>query len=355
MAASRNRGCVAAGHPITAEAGDGILRAGGNAVDAAVAAACMSFLAEPVLTGAGGGGFMLLCRPDGASLLLDGFARMPAGLGESTPPEDFKAIPVDFGDTVQTFHIGRGSVATPGLMSMLFSAQQRYGRIPMREVLAPAMHAARHGVTLNALQASFIHLLDPILSSTGPCKAMHSSKDGLLKAGESFSNPDLANLLELLCMEGVDEMYLGDVARSIVSACQPGGLLGIGDLAACRVIERRPLNIKALNGVLLSNPPPLFRRPAHRILPVTAGGNAQAGSWHGCQPAYRMPARILSCAQCGLRCHGASPRLRSRFSAQGQDRQTRCWPCRTYQQGGRPQLERIRQQTWQHNTYQRAG
>ncbi|OIQ03653.1 MAG: gamma-glutamyltranspeptidase [Zetaproteobacteria bacterium CG06_land_8_20_14_3_00_59_53] len=256
MAASRNRGCVAAGHPITAEAGAGILRAGGNAVDAAVAAACMSFLAEPVLTGAGGGGFMLLCRPDGASLLLDGFARMPAGLGESTPPEDFKAIPVDFGDTVQTFHIGRGSVATPGLMSMLFSAQQRYGRIPMREVLAPAMHAARHGVTLNALQASFIHLLDPILSSTGPCKAMHSSKDGLLKAGESFSNPDLANLLELLCMEGVDEMYLGDVARSIVSACQPGGLLGMGDLAACRVIERRPLNIKALNGVLLSNPPP---------------------------------------------------------------------------------------------------
>ena len=225
-------------------------------MDAAVAAACMSFIAEPVLTGAGGGGFMLLCMPDGSPRLLDGFARMPGHGTDSANPVDFRAIPLDFGDTVQTFHIGRGSVATPGLISMLFEAQRRFGNIPMREVLAPACHAARKGVVLNDLQASFIHLLQPILSSTDACMALHSKEKRLLNKGELFTNPELASLLELLCIEGVDEMYRGDVARTIVAACHPGGLLGMQDLAGARVMEREPLAIDALGGTLFTNPAP---------------------------------------------------------------------------------------------------
>ena len=253
---SKGKACVAAGHELTAEAGAEILRAGGNAVDAAVAAACMSFISEPVLTGAGGGGFMLVCQPNNRPLLLDGFARMPKAAIENIEAPDFRAIPVDFGDTVQTFHIGQASVATPGLMSMLFAAQSRGGRIPLREVIAPACHAARHGVTLNTLQASFIHLLHPILTAGDACKALHSTGDRLLNEGERFTNPDLANLLELLCMEGIEEMYLGDVAQSIVAACHPGGLLSMQDMAEAQVIERRPLKIEALGGTLLTNPPP---------------------------------------------------------------------------------------------------
>jgi len=250
---------------MTAEAGAEILRAGGNAVDAAVAAGCMSFIAEPVLTGAGGGGFMLLCKPDGSNRLLDGFARMPYASIADGVSYDFKATPVNFGDTEQTFHIGKASVATPGLMSMLLSAQQRYGCIPLPEVLAPAIHAARHGISLNALQASFIHLLHPILTSSPACTALHSKQENqsapetqsrLLDAGESFRNTDLANLLELLCADGVQEMYLGDVAKAIVSACQPGGLLSMQDMADAQLIERKPLQSSVLNGVLLSNPPP---------------------------------------------------------------------------------------------------
>jgi len=253
---SARRGCVAAGHKQTAEAGADILRAGGNAVDAAVAAGCMSFLAEPVLTGAGGGGFMLLRQPNGASTLLDGFARMPHKRVTSLPEIDFRAIPVDFGDTIQNFHIGRASVATPRLLSLLFSAQQRFGRIPVREVIAPAVHAARDGLRLNNLQASFIHLLEPILSSTRACRALHSGKKSLLNEGELFRNPDLANLLELLAIEGVDEMYLGDVAQSIVAATGNGGLLSMQDMQQAQMIERIPLRIKAPASTLLSNPPP---------------------------------------------------------------------------------------------------
>ncbi len=248
--------CVAAGHPATAEAGAEILRAGGNAVDAAVAAACMAFIAEPVLTGAGGGGFMLVRQANGMSTLLDGFARMPEKRIESIADADFRATPIDFGDSVQTFHIGRASVATPGLLPLLFSAQKRFGRIPMREVLAPAKHAARDGLALNDLQASFIHLLQAIIASNEDCRALHSNGKNLLHAGELFRNSDLANLLELLTIEGIAEMQYGDVAKSIVAATQAGGLLGMQDMAQTQVVERTPLRCPLLNGTLLTNPPP---------------------------------------------------------------------------------------------------
>jgi len=249
-------GCVAAGHPASAEAGAEILRAGGNAVDAAIASVYMSFIAEPVLTGAGGGGFLLLREPDGASILFDGFARMPGRRIETLEQADFRAIPVDFGDTVQTFHTGRAAIGTPTLMALLFEAHQNHGHIPLREVAAPAIHAARAGIRLNALQASFVHLLEPILSSEQLCHQLHAPEGHLLAEGELFRNPDLANLLELLVLDGVDEMYHGDVARCIADACHPGGLLSMHDLEQVEVIRRTPLAISSLGGRMLTNPPP---------------------------------------------------------------------------------------------------
>ncbi|MDX8391816.1 MAG: gamma-glutamyltransferase [Mariprofundaceae bacterium] len=248
--------CVAAGHTATAEAGAEILRAGGNAVDAAIAAACMSFIAEPVLTGAGGGGFMLVRQSNGASTLLDGFARMPEKRIQDVSQADFRAVPIDFGDTTQTFHVGQASVATPGLLPLLFHAHKRFGRIPVREVMSPAMQAARDGLALNALQASFIHLLKPILTSSENCRTLHSREKNLLNAGELFRNPDLANLLELLAIEGMDEMHRGDIAKHIVAATQSGGLLTMQDMAKTQVMERTPLRCATLNGTLLTNPPP---------------------------------------------------------------------------------------------------
>ena len=126
---SNKQGMVAAGHPATAEAGAAILKAGGNAVDAAIAAIITAFIAEPVLTSPGGGGFMLIADCFGHSNLYDGFARMPHGKALSGIQPELKAIPIDFGDTVQTFHIGQASVATPSLLAMLFQAhKEQIGR-----------------------------------------------------------------------------------------------------------------------------------------------------------------------------------------------------------------------------------
>jgi len=248
------RGTVAAGHAATAEAGAEVLRVGGNAVDAALAAITTSFVAEPVLTGAGGGGFMLIAAPGCAPCLYDGFTRMPAGKASSNA--GLKPIPIDFGDTVQTFHIGQASVGTPSLLAMLFAAHQRYGRLPLAEALAPGIHAARNGIRLNALQASFIHLLEPILTDTDAARTLHAPNEKLLNEGDDFKNTDLANTLEMLSLEGIDEMYRGDLARSIVQACAPNGLLGMHDLAAEQVTLRMPLMQPLLGGELLTNPPP---------------------------------------------------------------------------------------------------
>jgi len=249
-------GMVAAGHPATAEAGAEILRSGGNAVDAAIAAMCTAFTAESVLTAAGGGGFMLLRHPDGIARLYDGFARMPERSPAAVPDMDFRAIPIDFGDMVQTFHIGRASIATPSLLAMLFAAHAREGYMPMRELLQPAIQAAREGIPLNALQASFIGLLAPILTAEPHCHALYAPGKNLLSEGEAFRNPDLASILELLAIDGIDEMYRGDVGRAIANACISGGLLTHADLTRPQVNTRKPLTLKVLDGELLTNPPP---------------------------------------------------------------------------------------------------
>ncbi|RMH62310.1 MAG: gamma-glutamyltranspeptidase [Zetaproteobacteria bacterium] len=246
-------GVIAAGHPHTVEAGAALLSGGGNAVDAAIAAVCTAFVAEPVLTAAGGGGFMLIAPASGEASLLDGFARMPRGHAEH---KELIPIEIDFGDHCQTFHCGQASVASPSLLAMLFEAHARYGRLPMREVLTPAIEAARQGIRLNALQASFIRLLTPILTRLPDCARLHTRNQQPCATGDIFRNPDLANTLEMLAIDGIEEMYRGDLARAIVRACSPHGLLTLDDLAAPQFHWRKPLRVRTHSGLLLTNPPP---------------------------------------------------------------------------------------------------
>ena len=106
------RGVVAAGHPLTAQAGADVLRAGGNAVDAALAALMTSFMTEPLLTGLGAGGYMLVAPPGGEPVLLDFMVEAP-GHGRAAAPLD--AVVIDFGDAVQVFHIGASSCGVYGV------------------------------------------------------------------------------------------------------------------------------------------------------------------------------------------------------------------------------------------------
>ena len=117
------KGAVAAGHLKTAEAAKLILEAGGNAFDAALAALCAACVVEPVLTSLGGGGFLLARRNSGETGLFDFFVQTP---GRKRPVDqiDFHPIVADFGTAQQEFHIGSGSIATPGTVRGLFDVHR---------------------------------------------------------------------------------------------------------------------------------------------------------------------------------------------------------------------------------------
>ena len=136
------RYAIACGHDVTADAAEGALRAGGTAVDAVISAALAAMVAEPVLAGLLGGGFLVVREPNGQSRVLDFFVQTPLQK-RSAGELDFRAIHADFGTTTQEFHVGAGSIATPGVVPGLAEAHERFGRVPVRVLAEPAVMAAR--------------------------------------------------------------------------------------------------------------------------------------------------------------------------------------------------------------------
>ncbi|HEY80354.1 MAG TPA: gamma-glutamyltransferase [Caldilineae bacterium] len=255
------QGIIAAGSVHTAEAGAEVLRAGGNAVDAAVAATFASFMAEPTLVAPGGGGFALVFRRRNArSWLYDFFVDSPGkGLRrEDWPdPPDFYAITVNYGPTHQRFHIGRASVATPGLIAGLCRLQEDLGRLPLSEALMPAIHLARTGVPLGDFGAYVGELLYDIFAADDALAQLFGAPDQFLRPDFIYKNPDLADFLEQLGREGPDLFYRGDVAQAILADQRAhGGLITPQDLAEYQVIVREPLHQHYRQYEFLTNPPP---------------------------------------------------------------------------------------------------
>src|SRR5919109_4174390 len=158
------RGAVAAGHPLTAEAGARVLREGGNAVDAAVAAVLTSFVSESPLTGFGAGGFMLVHDPSSEDALLDFFVEVP-GRTVRERRSELVPIPVYFSpESPQVFNVGAASCGVPGTVAGLAQALDRFGSMPLSELVRAPARLAREGVQVNAQQAFIFRILEPILT-----------------------------------------------------------------------------------------------------------------------------------------------------------------------------------------------
>src|SRR5438105_2851089 len=229
------RGAIAAGHPLTAETGAHVLAAGGNAVDACVAAGFASWVAESPLTGAGGGGFMLVHRhEDRSTRVLDFFVAVP----ERASRDEMESIDIDFsGGDHQVFQIGPASVAVPGTLAGLEEAHRRFGSLPWAELVAPAISLARGGVELTRPQAYLHAILDLILRQTDEGRAVYGREDRLV-AGDVLVQEDLASSLELIARRGAGALYGGELGRAVISHL--GGQLARRDLESYRVVRRRP-------------------------------------------------------------------------------------------------------------------
>jgi gamma-glutamyltranspeptidase / glutathione hydrolase len=252
------KGVVAAGHPLTARAGADVLRDGGNAVDAAVAAVLMSFVAESPLTGPGAGGFMLVHTAGGEDHLLDFFVSAPGRGLDGVEPAALTPIDVRFSeDAVQRFNVGPSSCGAYGTTIGLAAALERFGTARLGDLTAGPARAAREGVEVVPMQAFLFEVLEPIFRSTPECSEIYAPGGRLLRTGETIRLPELGDLLGRLGAEGPGFLYVGDVAAEVSEwIIERGGLLTCRDLESYEVIEREPARVGYRGRTVLTNPPP---------------------------------------------------------------------------------------------------
>ena len=250
-------GVVAAGHPLTAAAGADVLRAGGNAVDAALAAMLTSFVTEPLLTGLGAGGYMLVAAPGREPVLLDFFVAAPGHGADLDTRAELVPADVSFGDAVQVFHVGAASCGCYGTPAGICAAADRFGTIPLSDLAAPAIAHARAGVLINTQQAYLFEILQPIYDSHPESRELLMPEGRVPRAGDVLKDPPLADSLVRLGAEGAAPFYTGDIGAAVSEhVCRQGGVLTREDLAAYRAEPREPVRVSYRGREVLTNPPP---------------------------------------------------------------------------------------------------
>ncbi len=251
------RSIVATGHEAVTAAAAEILAAGGNAFDAVVAAGFSGALAEQTLTSLGGGGFLLARTAEGEETFFDFFVDTPGlGLSDPLPESHFFPVNINFGGSIQEFNIGLGSVAVPGTLKGLLHVHERLGRLPLAEVLAPAIELAR-GHVINEFQGGFIAMLHPIMTMSETGRSLYEPGGKYLATGDTLAFPESVDFLQQLIKDRGESFYRGEIARAIDREMREnGGLLTFEDLSSYQVLERRPMRADYRGLTLLTGPPP---------------------------------------------------------------------------------------------------
>ncbi len=241
-AVTSTRGIVASAHPLASEAGIAMLRAGGNAVDAAVAAAFAVGVAEPNASGLGGEGMLVIRLASGQTVAVDYRSTAPASA----------RFPGRVPDT------GYAAAAVPGTVAGLALALQKYGSRPLAEALAPAIRIADDGFLASATLAGVVTENFASLVEDPGLSALFCPEGLPLDAGTRVRNPELAATLRAIAEGGPDVFYRGAVARQIASAAAAGGgFISADDLAGYRAIEREPVRGRYRGHDIVSAPPPV--------------------------------------------------------------------------------------------------
>lgn len=250
-------GVIAASDPHTAMAGARLLRCGGNAVDAIVAAKFAATITELPLTSLAGGGACLWGDADQGYKVLDFFAATPGRGLKALPALDFAPVTVDFGQTTQVFHVGKAAAAVPGELAGLLALHRRAGRLPLRDVVAPAVSWARDGFTVSPQIARIAAVITPIVSRSPAVARLFFPGEHMLQAGDRLANPDLGDFLHALG-EGDPDTVVARYWTSLVDHFGPahGGLITRQDVAAYAPVVREPLCVPFGAYTVLTNPPP---------------------------------------------------------------------------------------------------
>jgi gamma-glutamyltranspeptidase / glutathione hydrolase len=253
-------GVVAAGHPATLEAAATVLRAGGNAYDAVIAAGFAASVAEPCLSSLGGGGFLLASTAAGRRTLFDFFVDTPGRARDTTGHlPHLEPVTLRFGGAEQVFHVGHASVAVPGCLAGYLHVHRRLGRAPLSVVVEPALQLARTGVVIGPDQGSVVRLLRPIFARGTDAARMFVPDDVEFSDTAAVTNPALADFLGAVAdgtVTGFDDPdVIGPIVQDMDAA---GGLLTAEDLRAYAVVEREPLRVDGRGWAVVTNPEPSY-------------------------------------------------------------------------------------------------
>src|SRR5271170_330394 len=242
-------GIVVSAHELASRAGIEMMQAGGNAVDAAVATGFALAVVHPAAGNLGGGGFMLVRMADGKTRFLDYREKAPA----AAKPDMYLDAQ---GNVIEgASEIGYKSIGVPGSVAGMVYAEQKYGKLTLRQVMAPAIRLAREGYALSWREARDFQR-DKYLGKFPESRRIFQRDGNYYQPGEIFRQPDLARTLERIAAKP-DDFYHGALARELAAAMQRGGgLITVDDLADYEVKEREPVRGTYRGYEVISAPPP---------------------------------------------------------------------------------------------------
>jgi gamma-glutamyltranspeptidase/glutathione hydrolase len=242
---------IASAHALATDAGLEILRAGGNAFDAAVTVSSVLSVVEPISSGLGGGGlFLLHDARSGKDVFVDAREIAP----KAATPEKYLTADGELDkDRAQN---GPWSAGIPGLPAGLVHLQDRYGRLALKQTLAPAIRIARDGFPVYARFARGYAAKRKVMERYPGTRAVFLANGAAPEEGDVFRQPDLARTLDLLAEKGFDGFYKGDVAAKLVAGVNAQGGEWTGEeLARYQVREREPVRFEYRGWNVTTAPP----------------------------------------------------------------------------------------------------
>ncbi len=229
---------VVSAHPLATKAGIEILQQGGNAFDAAVAVSGVLAVVEPASSGLGGGGFWLLHRTkDNHQTMIDGREKAPLAAHQNMYlDQQGKYLPGLSKD-------GPLSAGIPGLPAAIVHIAKKYGRIPLAELLQPAITYAEAGFTTSDRFKRMLSFRLPLIQQASSTSAVLLTQNKIPKDGHKLVQSDLAKTLKSIAKNGHSGFYNGEVAKKLVQGVrQAGGIWTVEDLANYNIIERKPIS-----------------------------------------------------------------------------------------------------------------
>lgn len=238
-----NRGMVVTNHPLASSAGLQMLAAGGNAIDAAVAALFTLTVVEPMMVGIFGAGWTLARLRDGTTIALDGYACAPA----AACPDLYRPVSDTWPDYLQVEGrentIGARAIGVPGSLSAWVELLRGWGRLDLPTVLGPVIGHARHGFSVGQYLHELICQNEPDLRLDGETAAIFLPDGQPLRPGQTLRQPQLADSLRAIADGGPGALYGGDLGGVITDAIvRAGGILTLQDLRDYRTVRREALS-----------------------------------------------------------------------------------------------------------------